>query len=150
MKKTDEAVVQILQELTEFVIDRVEGYEHAATETKEPAHASFYRELSSQSRKFAAELNNLISSNGGSKETDTTLKGKFYRQWMDLKATLTGSNEEAIINSNLYGEEWAQKAYNEALAEDVLPADIRQAVERQKQASLQACEQLKNMKSSGN
>ncbi|WP_187263040.1 PA2169 family four-helix-bundle protein [Pontibacter beigongshangensis] len=149
MKKTDEDVVHKLQELTEFVNDRVEGYEHAAKETENPAHTSYYRELSSQSRKFASELNSQISKYGGSKETDTTIKGKIYRQWMDLKETLTGHNEEAVINSNLYGEEWAQKAYNDALASGELPNDLQQLIEQQKQASLKACEQLKKMKSAG-
>ncbi|TXK52097.1 PA2169 family four-helix-bundle protein [Pontibacter qinzhouensis] len=148
MKKTDEEVVQVLQELTEFVNDRVKGYEHAANETKNPGHISFYRELASQSRKFADELNKEISTFGGNPETDTTIKGKFYRQWMDLKATLTGKDENAIINSNLYGEEWAQKAYDDALASAALPQGLQQIVERQKQASLQACDQLKKMKDS--
>ncbi|MFD2245938.1 DUF2383 domain-containing protein [Pontibacter ruber] len=70
-----------------------------------PVNQSYYRELSNQSRSYSIELNSIISRYGGSTERDTTTKGKFYRQLMYLKATLTGSDEDAIIGSSFYGEE---------------------------------------------
>jgi uncharacterized protein (TIGR02284 family) len=65
---------------------------------------------------------------------------------MDVKAALTGSDERAILDSNLYGEEWAQKAFNDALENPDLPTDIRQMVERQKQLSLEAYRRQEQMK----
>ncbi|AKD02145.1 DUF2383 domain-containing protein [Pontibacter korlensis] len=65
---------------------------------------------------------------------------------MDVKTTVTGSDEEDLIKSNLYGEEWAQKAYNDALEhKSELPENVMQMVEKQKQASLTTCERLRQM-----
>lgn len=149
MASTSENIVDTLQELTEFINDRREGYERALRESKNSEFQAYYRRLSSQSADFANELNSHIRSYGGDPERDTTIKGKFYRQWMDVKAAFTGSDEKAIIDSNIYGEEWALKAYDDALNSGTLPPEIRQAVDRQKAASLKAYNELKSMKDLG-
>ncbi|WP_205499691.1 ferritin-like domain-containing protein [Rufibacter psychrotolerans] len=127
-------VVQVLQELNEFVHDGLEGYERAAKESTDTARQDAYRRFAQQRLAFANELNQIIQQHGGIPEFGTTGKGKLYRQWMDLKATLTGGNEEAILGSNIYGEEWAQKAYRDALDHE-LPAEVRGVILRQREAS---------------
>jgi uncharacterized protein (TIGR02284 family) len=149
MASTSENIVDTLQELTEFVNDRREGYERAVKESKNPEFQAYYRKLSSESADFSNELNSYIRSYGGDPERDTTIKGKFFRQWMDVKAAFTGSDERAIIDSNIYGEEWALKAYDDALNSGTLPPEIRQAVDKQKAASLKAYNELKSMKDLG-
>lgn len=147
MQNRTEKTAEVLNELTQFVNDRIEGYRTAANETKDPTHKAYYNDLVNQSRQFSSELNSTLSRVGGDIQNDTTVKGKIYRGWMDVKATVTGKDEEAIINSNLYGEEWAQKAYNDALEHKAeLPAEVVQMVEKQKQASLATCEHLRQMK----
>ena len=146
MTSYNEKVVDVLRELTEFVNDGKEGYERAADESKHSEYKAFYRNLALQRANFSQELNQLITQYGGEQETDTTLKGKLYRQWMDVKAAFSGQDEEAIIGSNIYGEEWAQKAYNDALADADLPSEIRPTIERQRQASQEAYAQLNQMK----
>ncbi|ARS36309.1 PA2169 family four-helix-bundle protein [Pontibacter actiniarum] len=144
-----EKAVDVLQELNQFVNDRIEGYKHAASVTKDPAHASYYKDLINQSQNFSNEINSSISSMGGSTQNSTTAKGKIFRGWMDVKSSITGSDEEAVIKSNLTGEEWAQKAYNDALDHrGELPQNVVQMVEKQKQASLATCERLRQMKES--
>ncbi|MBA9076718.1 ferritin-like domain-containing protein [Rufibacter quisquiliarum] len=127
-------VVQVLKELNEFVHDGREGYERAAKESTDSLRQDVYRRFSQQRLAFANELNQIIQQHGGSPERDTTAKGKLYRQWMDFKATITGSNEEAILGSCIYGEEWAQKAYRDALDHE-LPAEVRGVILRQREAS---------------
>ncbi|GGK57372.1 PA2169 family four-helix-bundle protein [Rufibacter glacialis] len=127
-------VVEVLKELNEFVHDGLEGYERAAQESKDTLRQDAYRRFSQQRLAFANELNQIIQQHGGSPERDTTAKGKLYRQWMDLKATLSGRNEEGILGSCIYGEEWAQKAYRDALDHN-LPAEVRGTLLRQREAS---------------
>ncbi|MDX5421830.1 MAG: PA2169 family four-helix-bundle protein [Hymenobacteraceae bacterium] len=149
MQNRNETTVNVLQELNQFVNDRIEGYKHAAEITKNPAHKSYYQDLINQSRNFSQEINSTISSMGGDTQTGTTAKGKLYRGWMDVKNTVVGRDEESVIESNLYGEEWAQKAYNDALDhKSELPNGVVQMVEKQKQASLATCERLRQMKES--
>lgn len=149
MQDRNEKTIEVLQELNQFVNDRIEGYKHASELTKNPAHKSYYDNLIQESNSFSREINSTISSFGGTREEGTTMKGKFYRGWMDVKNTVAGRDEESIIKSNLYGEEWAQKAYNDALEHKAeLPQNIVQMVEKQKQASVETCQKLHQMKES--
>lgn len=147
MQNNNETTVNVLQELNQFVNDRIEGYKHAAEASKNPAHQSYYKDLVNESNMFSNEINRNISKYGGERQESTTAKGKIFRGWMDVKSAVTGSDEEAIIEANLTGEEWAQKAYNDALDHRAeLPEAIVQMVEKQKQTSLTTCERLRQMK----
>jgi len=135
-----------LNELALFVNDRIAGYKTAAHETQDPQNRTYYQQLVQQSEQFAQALNGFARAAGGKAEGDTTLKGKFYRGFMDAKALVTGHDEKSILGSNIYGEEWALKAYNEALADARLTGPARQAVERQHQASQETLRKLQQLK----
>ena len=135
-----------LNELALFVNDRIEGYKTAAQETKDPQNQAYYQELVQQSEQFVKEINGFARAAGGDAEDSTTLKGKFYRGFMDAKAIVTSRDEKSILDSNIYGEEWAIKAYTEALANDALTGPARQAVERQHQASQQTLRKLEQLR----
>lgn len=120
-----------LNELLQFVNDREEGYKHAVSESQGGQLSSYYQHLVSQSQQFAGQLNGYLRRAGDGPQNSTTLKGKLYRGWMDAKAALTGHDEKAILDSNIYGEEWALKAFKEALADDNLGGELRRTVEGQ-------------------
>ena len=128
-----------------FINDRIEGYKTAARETKDPQNLTYYQQLVQQSEQFVTNLSRFARAAGGTPEASTTLKGKFYRGFMDAKALVTGRNEAGILNSNIYGEEWALKANIEALASPELTGATRQAVERQHQASQQTLCKLQQL-----
>ncbi|UYZ64959.1 ferritin-like domain-containing protein [Hymenobacter weizhouensis] len=142
-KKQDQA--STLNELLYFVNDRIEGYQRAVEESKDPQLSGYYKQLVSQSQRFANELNDYLRQQGGDRQTSTTLKGKFYRGWMDAKAAITGRDEKAILGSNIYGEEWALKAYEEALDDHTLTGAMRQAVERQYKLSQKTYQELQRL-----
>ncbi|MBF9221615.1 PA2169 family four-helix-bundle protein [Hymenobacter ruricola] len=135
-----------LNELTLFVNDRIEGYKTAAHETKDPQNQAYYQQLVQQSEQFVSELNGFAKAAGGDAESSTTLKGKFYRGFMDAKALVTNRSEASILDSNIYGEEWAIKAYAEALESSELTGAARQAVERQHQTSQETLRKLQQLK----
>jgi uncharacterized protein (TIGR02284 family) len=139
------AAADTLQELLQFVNDRIAGYERAVAESQDAELRGYYKQLVSQSQQFATYLNTVLNQQSGRRETGTTLKGKLYRSWMDAKAALTGSDEKSILGSNIYGEEWALKAYQEALASQTLTGTLRQAVERQHTLSQHTYQHLKNL-----
>lgn len=120
-----------LDELLYFVNDRIAGYERAVAESHDAELRGYYKQLVSQSQQFSTDLNTYLTQEGGERETGTTLKGKLYRAWMDAQAAVTGRSEKTILGANIFGEEWALKAYQEALADQTLTGAMRQAVERQ-------------------
>ena len=59
---------------------------------------------------------------------------------------MTGRDEKSILDSNIYGEEWAIKAYLEALAAAGLTGSACQAVERKHHASQQTLRKLQQLR----
>ena len=146
METTDHKIVGILQELTQFINDGHKGYEHAAKESTNPQLRQLYQTLAGQRAEFAQQLNEIIKNHGGTAETSTTTKGKIYRQWTDAKAALTNRDDNNILDSTLFGEEWALKSYDNALQQPDLPEPTRQLVERQRQALEQTFQTLQKLR----
>jgi uncharacterized protein (TIGR02284 family) len=142
-KKADQA--STLNELLYFVNDRIAGYERAVAESEDNQLRGYYKQLVSQSQLFANELNTYLRKQKGDRQTSTTLKGKLYRAWMDAKAAVTGSDEKTILGSNIYGEEWAIKAYQDALDDKTLTGAMRLAVERQFNLSQKTYKELQKL-----
>lgn len=140
------ATADTLNELTLFINDRIKGYQTAADETKDAANKQYYQELVRQSQEFAQALNGFAQQAGGEAEKDTTIKGKMYRAFMDAKAAVTGHSEASILGSNVYGEEWAIKAYEDALASGHLSGAAQVAVERQLKTSRETHRKLQQLK----
>jgi uncharacterized protein (TIGR02284 family) len=145
MTTTTTELTEVLNDLIRINNDRITGYEKAAAESKEidiDLKAIFHK-MADESRKYASELKDQINSLGGESETDaTTGMGKLYRAWMDVKATFTGKDRTAILSSCEYGEDAAQKAYNDALASDAdIDTETRQLITAQK-ASLKTSHDL--------
>lgn len=134
MEKNEE-LIEVLNDLVRINNDRVEGYEKAIDETKDidvDLKATF-ESMANQSRKYVNALTQEVVRLGGDVATDTTISGKVYRVWMDLKAAISGKDRESILGSCEYGEDVAQKAYQSALEDDATMTDeIRQLIAKQK------------------
>jgi uncharacterized protein (TIGR02284 family) len=147
MENRNEKTIAAISELAEFVNDGVMGYAKGAKETKDEEIRLFCIKKSEERKQFLAELNSILTQNGGEPETSGTIKGAIYRQWMTVKSTLTGADDEALINACTFGEEWAIKAYEDALKNEELPLDVRQTLEMQCQECRHAQNELREMKS---
>lgn len=136
-----------LHELLLFVNDRIAGYERAVAESSDLELRTYYQQLVQQSHQFANNLNAQLHQQGDTPETGTTLKGKLYRTWMDTKAVVTGGDEAAILQSNIYGEEWAIKAYQDALRSHTLSGSVRQSIHQQYDTSKRTYKRLNQLAS---
>jgi uncharacterized protein (TIGR02284 family) len=146
---TSEKTAEVLNDLIRINNDRIAGYEKAAKET-EPKdvdlHAVF-RQMSAESRSYVNDLSKYVATSDRKVETDTTVAGKIYRTWMDLKATFTGNDRKAILASCEYGEDAAQKAYDTALSSDAeLSTEIRQLIMDQKTSLKRSHDIVKKMR----
>lgn len=143
MKSPGEKTIEVLNDLIQINNDRVEGYEKAANETSADdadLHALF-NQMAVESRKYANEL----SAHVQDPAKGTSLQGKIYRTWMDVKATFSGKDRKAILASCEFGEDAAQKAYEQALKEDI-PAEIRTLITDQKAGLKQSHDKIKRLR----
>lgn len=147
--KTNEKTSEVLNDLIQINNDRVQGYEKAAKETA-PGDAdlrSLFETMATESRGYVSELTRHVSISGNEPADGTTTKGKIYRTWMDVKAAFSGKDRKAILAACEYGEDAAQKAYDEALATDAeLPTEIRQVITDQKARLKKSHDQIRTMR----
>ena len=124
--QANEKTIETLNDLIKINNDRIEGYQRAINEAKDldiDLKATFERMIS-ESAQYKQELMALAQQHGGDVDVDdTTTSGKIYRAWMDVKATFTGHDRKAILESCEFGEEAAQRAYESVMSigEELLP-----------------------------
>ncbi|RYY28178.1 MAG: PA2169 family four-helix-bundle protein [Chitinophagaceae bacterium] len=130
-------LIEVLNDLIQINNDRVRGYEKASNELSaaDVDLKAMFAQMSSESRKYATELSAEVGRLGGEPSTSTTASGKIYRAWMDVKAVFTGKDRHAVLENCEFGEDAAQKAYDEALKSDAtMDTNIRQMITNQKSA----------------
>lgn len=132
--QNQEALAEVLNDLVKINNDRIAGYERAISESKDldvDLKATF-EGMIRESEGYKNELIAKIGALGGDATEDTTMSGKIYRAWMDVKATFTGSSRKAILENCEFGEDAWRRAYEAALASDAeMSTEIRQLITEQ-------------------
>jgi len=123
-------VVSILNELIETCEDGVHGFKTASEAVESPTAKALFASRLPNILRGESELKAEVRRLGGDPDTRGTIAGAVHRGWIDLKAAVTGKNEEAIVMECERGEEHAAHVYEDALQKD-LPYDTRAIVERQ-------------------
>ena len=147
--KQNEKTAEILNDLIEINNDRVRGYEKASkeTETRDADLRALFDEMATESRRYANELSQFVLQSGNDPAEGTTQRGKIYRVWMDVKATFTGHDRKSILASCEYGEDAAQRAYEDALSSDAdLAPEVRQVIMEQKTNLRQSHDKIKRLR----
>lgn len=141
---TNEKLVEVLNNLIEINNDRIAGYERASRETKthDTDLQGLFLSMANDSKNYSRELTQEVIKLGGEFSTETTNKGKVYRVWMDVKATFTGNDRQAILDSCGYGEDQAQEAYSDALSSDAEMTPPVRTIIAEQQASLKTAHDL--------
>lgn len=146
MAQQDE-LTEVLNDLIQINNDRIEGYQKALEETKDTDVdlKAIFREMADQSIKYVNELTQEVARLGGDATTSTTVSGKIYRIWMDIKSAVTGKSRETVLENCEFGEDAAQKAYSAALESDsFMTTDVRQLIANQKSSLKASHDIIKN------
>ena len=147
MQNNSEALADTLNELIRINFDRVYGYEKAASEAEniDIDLKAIFKEYSDVSRGYITHWQQQVRALGQEPAEDSTVRGKVYRVWMDVKSAVTAHDRESILNSCVFGEKAAIDAYEDALATNThLPDDHRMEITNQK-AKLQAAHKTMEM-----
>ena len=122
--------IAVLNDLIETSKDGEKGFLECAEDLRDPQLKSTMNQRARECATAAAELQQLVRSLGGNPEDSTSMAADMHRRWVDLKAMITGKDDEAILNECERGEDVAVKSYRKALEQE-LPPQIRSVVERQ-------------------
>ncbi|MEO8721092.1 MAG: PA2169 family four-helix-bundle protein [Ginsengibacter sp.] len=133
--ENNENAIDALNDLVQINNDRIKGYKKAIEDTQEEDqdYDSLFENMIEQSIEYKHELIEEINQLGGEADEDeTTNSGKVYRAWMDVKSAFQGHSKKSALELCEFGEDAAQKAYEDALSTDDLPISSRQLLTSQK------------------
>ncbi|MCD6010612.1 MAG: family four-helix-bundle protein [Flavipsychrobacter sp.] len=145
----NEVVNDALNDLIMVNNDRIAGYEKSIEEAKDLDIdlKAMFRGMIEQSQIYKQELSAIIEKNAGIVEDDTSPSGKIYRAWMDIKATVTDTDRNTILEACEFGEDTTQRAYDAILSSGkILDEDVRKLVECQKNALMKSHDMIKTQK----
>ena len=124
--------ISVLNKLIETLKDGQDGFQSASENVQSSELRTVFATFSQQRSKFAGELQTLARSLGESEpETTGSVSASVHRGWINLKGTLTGRDDHAILAECEKGEDSAVADYKEALDSTELPANVREVVARQ-------------------
>lgn len=146
---SNDDTISTLNGLIEICKDGQDGFKDAAEGVENSQLKTTFYEFSQQRAEFAGVLQETVRRLGGDPETSSSVAGAMHRAWVDLKAALTGGNEEAILNECERGEDYAKDAYIKACAQP-LPANVADIVRQQSQTVLAAHNRIRDLRNAAN
>jgi len=107
--------ISALNDLIKINNDRAAGYEKAIEGTEDQKLKDLFAGYIEDSKKYKSELSDYLHVLGGDPASGTTIAGKFYHTWIDVKAKFTKKDSVSILSDCEYGEDVANAAYRSAL-----------------------------------
>ncbi len=108
--------IETLNMLIEINNDRIDGYLKASEETNDLDLKTLFSSLIQTSQICKNELSSELRKFGQSPEEGTSILGKAYRIWMDMKLAVNSNDRLAILKSCDWGGEIAIETYYIALS----------------------------------
>ena len=136
-----------LNGLIETCKDGQKGFKEAADGVDRSDLKSLFFEFSQQRAHFAGELQNIVQTLGEEPETSGSTAGALHRGWINLKAAITGKDEQAILNECERGEDSAKNTYKAAI-EKPFPSAIADVVRNQYESIQMAHDRVKMLRDS--
>jgi uncharacterized protein (TIGR02284 family) len=109
-------------------IDSVDGYTEAAKDSGNSHFAAMFTSRAQQRRAVATDLQGEVRRLGGNPEDNGSTLAGVHRAFIDLKATVTGHDDKAIVNEIERGEDHIMAKFEQAMGDPNLLPDTRTAI----------------------
>ena len=138
--------ISTLNTLIATTIDSINGYEESAENVDNQRFREIFREHANERQQVVESLRSEVRRLGGNPEDDGSFLGKAHQRFEDLKAAVTGRDEQSIINEVERGEDYLKDKFETALNGDTLSGDSRSVVERCYQQVRSGHDQMSQLK----
>lgn len=130
-KQSHDDLVKNLQELLEKNYDAEKGFTKAMTDAENPSLKSFFQRQAAQRSRFANELSDeILNLNEKPNESGSTV-GTIHRAWIDIKTSLSGDKDEAVLEECIRGEKASVDEYHDRLKNYDFPLNISNVLTKQ-------------------
>jgi len=138
-------VYATVHHLIERCKDGAKGYKTASEDVEDRDLKDLFRKYAVQRDSMITELQDQLHRMGKTDSETSSLEGTIHRAWMDLKSALSSKDRKRVLEEVERGEDYAVKAYQEALNKD-LPGELKPIVEQQYQDVKNAHDHIRSLR----
>ena len=138
-------IISTINDLVETSRDGEEGFRTSAEHASDTNLKSLLANRADSCAAAVSELQQIVLAHGGKPDDTGSISGTLHRRWVDIKSTITGRDDAAILNEVERGEDVAVASYKKALAQN-LPPSVQTLIERQYQGVLKNHDQIKQLR----
>jgi uncharacterized protein (TIGR02284 family) len=138
-----------VNDLLEISRDGEQGFRTCAEGVRTPNLKVLLETAARRCAEGAAELEAKVHSLGGEPAKGGSISGSMHRAWTNIKSTITGMNDHAVLAECERVKDAAKAAYEAALEKN-LPADVRTLVEWQYQGVKTNHDRVRNLRNAAN
>jgi uncharacterized protein (TIGR02284 family) len=140
--------IRILNSLIATTIDSINGYSESAQTAESSRFAQIFNERASERRQALTRLQAEVGRLGGNPEDDGTTLAAAHRGFLNLKAAVTGRDDQAIINEVERGEDHIKAKFEDALADADLSVSAKAVVQEAYASVRRGHDQMRDLKQS--
>ena len=118
-----------LNTLIATLLDSVDGYTQAAQACDNRELAERFGPRARERQSAVAGLQAAVARLGGNPEDDGTVLAGAHRMFLNLKAAVTGRDDQAILNEVERGEDYLKEKFEAAMRNVALAPEARAAVD---------------------
>ena len=123
--------VNVLQNLLEKNYDAEKGYKKAMQDAKTPSLKNFLQKQALQRSHFATALDKELRDLDETPIESGSLTGTLHRAWIDIKSSVAGNDDEAVLEEVIRGEKASVDEYQEAMKNNTLAPKINSLLQSQ-------------------
>ena len=149
-QKTHKDTVNVLQSILEKNYDAEKGYTKAMQDAKTPALKGFLQQQAAQRSRFATAIDYQLRQLNETPKESGSVAGTLHRAWIDIKSSVTGNDDEAVLEEVIRGEKASVDEYQDVLKNNALAPSIAQELQSQLgdiQATLNKVKRLEDIQS---
>ena len=122
-----------LNDIHDLLVDSEKGYKEAAERAEDPGVKALLSGLSKSRLALISDLTNeRLQLDRDYKPRTGTLKGDLHRAWMDLRDSLSSSENANVLKECERGENFLLERYEEVLEDRDLPSSTRELLTNQR------------------
>ena len=130
-EQTHKDTVNVLQGIIEKNYDAEKGYKKAMQDAKNPALKNFLKRQALQRSTFATAIDKELRDLGETPKESGSVTGNLHRAWIDIKSSVAGNDDEAVLEEVIRGEKASVDEYADAIKDKPLLPQVQSVLQSQ-------------------
>lgn len=130
-EKTHKDTVNVLQGILEKNYDAEKGYTKAMKDAKTTALKGFLQQQAAQRSRFATAIDYQLRQLNETPIESGSVTGTLHRAWIDIKSSVAGNDDEAVLEEVIRGEKASVEEYQDVLKNNTLSPTITEELQSQ-------------------